>query len=118
MPDINHQTEQHIHEYEFRLEHLDEMLERLGKPVEEAIHVDVDAEVIIERIAKRAELEGRSDDTEETVRIRMQVYAEQTAPVADYYEQNGLLTRVWGHGDIDEIQQRIRSVLDVNTQTG
>lgn len=93
---------------------LDEMLERLGQPVEEAIHIDVDEEVIIERIAKRAKLEGRSDDTVETVRNRLRVYGEQTAPVADYYEQSGLLTRVWGHGDIEEILQRILSVLSLN----
>lgn len=95
---------------------LDEMLERLSQPVEEAIHIDVDADVIIERIANRAKLEGRSDDSEETVRNRLRVYAEQTAPVADYYEEAGLLTRVWGHGDIDEILQRILSALDISTQ--
>lgn len=95
---------------------LDEMLQRLGQPVEEAIHIDVDADVIIERIANRAKLEGRSDDTEETVRNRLRVYAEQTAPVANYYEAAGLLTRVWGHGDIDEILQRILSVLDISAQ--
>ncbi len=95
---------------------LDQMLERLGQPVEEAIHIDVDPEVIIERIANRAKLEGRSDDSEETVKNRLRVYAEQTAPVADYYEESGLLTRVWGHGDIDEILQRILSVLDISTQ--
>ncbi|MCW8926218.1 MAG: adenylate kinase [Xanthomonadales bacterium] len=95
---------------------LDEMLERLGQPVEEAIHIDVDEDVIIERIANRAKLEGRSDDTEETVRNRLRVYAEQTAPVADYYEEAGLLTRVWGHGTIDEILQRILSVLDISIQ--
>ena len=94
---------------------LDAMLERLGKPVEEALHIDVDPEQIIKRIAKRAEEEGRSDDAEETVRNRMRVYAEQTAPVADYYEGRGLLTRVLGDGDIDEIQQRILSVLNIHT---
>jgi len=94
---------------------LDEMLERLGQPVEEAIHIDVDEEVIVERIAKRAKLEGRSDDTEETVRNRLRVYGEQTAPVADYYEESGLLTRVWGHGGIEEILQRILSVLNLKT---
>ena len=97
-------------------EALDAMLERLGKPVQEAIHIDVDEDVIVERIARRAKLEGRSDDTEETVRNRLRVYAEQTAPVADYYERNGLLTRVWGHGEIDEILQRILGALDVNTR--
>ena len=94
---------------------LDTMLERLGKPIEEALHIDVDPEQIIKRIAKRAKEEGRSDDTEKTVRNRMRVYAEQTAPVADYYEERGLLTRVLGDGDIDEILQRILSVLNINT---
>jgi len=93
---------------------LDEMLERLGKPVEEALHIDVDPEQIIKRIAKRAKEEGRSDDTEKTVRNRMRVYAEQTAPVGDYYEERGLLTRVLGDGDKDEILQRILSVLNIN----
>ena len=94
---------------------LDAMLERLGKPVQEALHIDVDPEQIIKRIAKRAKEEGRSDDAEETVRNRMRVYAEQTAPVADYYEEHGLLTRVLGDGNIDEIQQRILSVLNIQT---
>ena len=93
---------------------LDIMLERLGKPIEEALHIDVDPEQIIKRIAKRAKEEGRSDDTEKTVRNRMRVYAEQTAPVADYYEERGLLTRVLGDGDKDEILQRILSVLNIN----
>jgi adenylate kinase len=91
---------------------LDLMLERLGKPVEEAIHIDVDPEQIIKRIAKRAKEEGRSDDTEKTVRNRMRVYAEQTAPVADYYAERGLLTRVLGDGAKEEISQRILSVLN------
>ena len=94
---------------------LDTMLERLGKPIEEALHIDVDPEQIIKRIAKRAKEEGRSDDTEKTVRNRMRVYAEQTAPVADYYEERGFLTRVLGDGDKDEILQRILSVLNINT---
>jgi len=98
-------------------ESLDIMLERLEKPVEEAIHIDVDPEQIIKRIAKRAKEEGRSDDTEKTVRNRMRVYAEHTAPVADYYEEKGLLTRVLGDGNKDEIQQRIRSVLNINNPT-
>jgi adenylate kinase len=95
-------------------EALDAILGRLGRPVQEAIHIDVDPEQIIKRIAKRAQVEGRADDTEKTVRNRMRIYAEQTAPVADYYEEKGLLTRVLGDGSKDEIQQRIISVLNIN----
>ena len=93
---------------------LDAILERLGRPVQEIIHIDVDPEQIIRRLAKRQELEGRVDDAEKTVRNRMRVYAEQTAPVADYYEVSGRLTRVLGDGPKEEISQRILSVLNVH----
>jgi adenylate kinase len=93
---------------------LDVMLERIKQPADDAIHIDIDPELIIARIAKRAKEEGRSDDTEETVRNRLRVYEEQTAPVADYYAERGLLTRVLGEGTIDEILQRILSVLKLN----
>ena len=89
------------------------LLERLDQPVEEAILIDIEPQQIIKRIAKRAQEEGRADDTEETVRNRLRVYAEQTAPVADYYAERGLLTRVLGDGSIDEIFQRILSILSL-----
>ncbi len=54
---------------------------------------------------------GRSDDTEEAVRTRIAVYHEQTAPLIDFYLERGLLTRVDGVGDIDEILARIVAVL-------
>ena len=92
-------------------ESLTALLERLDQPVEEAILIDIEAHHILKRIAKRAQEEGRADDTEETVRNRLRVYAKQTAPVADYYAERGLLTRVLGDGGIDEIFQRIRSIL-------
>lgn len=96
---------------------LDVVLSRIGQPADEAVLIDIDGEQIIKRIAKRAREEGRSDDTEETVRNRLRVYEQQTAPVADFYEERGLLTRVWGDGTVDEILQRILSVLDVQTDT-
>lgn len=92
---------------------LDALLGRMGQPVDEAILIDLDAERIIKRIAKRAKEEGRADDTEETVRNRLQVYAEQTAPVADYYAERGLLTKVLGEGGVDEIFQRLVSILNL-----
>jgi adenylate kinase len=94
---------------------LDVMLERLNMPADDAIHIDIDPETVIKRIAKRAKEEGRSDDAVETVKNRMRVYAEQTAPVADYYEECGLLTRVLGDGPKEEILQRILSVLNTRT---
>lgn len=89
------------------------LLNRLDQPVDEAILVDIEPHHILKRIAKRAQEEGRSDDTEETVRNRLRVYAKQTAPVADYYAERGLLTKVLGDGSIEEIFQRILSILNL-----
>jgi adenylate kinase len=94
---------------------LDTMLTRLNKPADEAIHIDIDPEQILKRIARRAMEEGRSDDTVKTVRNRLRVYEEQTAPVADYYAERGLLTRILGNGPKEEIFQRILSVLNTRT---
>jgi len=93
---------------------LDTMLERLGQPANEAIQIDVDPEQIIRRLARRAKEEGSADDTEAVVRNRMRVYHEQTAPVIDYYAGRGLLTHVLGDGSVDDVLERILSVLNVN----
>lgn len=96
-------------------EALDGLLERLGQPVEEVLQIDVDVEAVVARIAKRAAEEGRSDDSEETVRKRMRVYAERTAPVVDYYARKGVLSRVLGMGTIEEVFQRIKGVLQIRS---
>jgi adenylate kinase len=96
---------------------LDELLERLDQPVDEALQIDVDVDLVVARIAKRAAEEGRSDDTEEVVRNRMKVYSDQTAPVVDYYAQKGLLSRVLGEGTIEEVFQRIRGVLQMRAES-
>lgn len=96
---------------------LDTLLERLDKPLDIAIQIDVNAELVIGRIAKRAREEGRSDDSEETVRRRMQVYEERTAPVVGHYADKGLLTRVLGEGSIEEVNQRIMAVLRAEAAT-
>ena len=93
---------------------LDVVLARLGAPLDEAIQIDVDSEAIIKRIAKRAEEEGRADDSEDVVRNRMRIYKEKTAPVVDYYTGTGRLTRVLGSGTVDEVLQRILSVLNAD----
>jgi adenylate kinase len=96
---------------------LDDLLSQLDKPLDDALLIDVDIEKVIKRIALRASREGRSDDSESVARKRMQVYAEQTAPVADYYAENGLLTRVLGMGTIEEVFQRILGVLQIRSDS-
>lgn len=92
-------------------EALEALLSRLNQPVEEAVQIEVDTDMVIERIAKRAAEEGRSDDTEEVVRNRMRVYEEQTAPVAGFFAERGLLTQVLGDGSIEEVLDRIKGAL-------
>ncbi len=90
---------------------LDELLDRLALPVDKALALTVDEEQIVHRLAKRAEQEGRSDDTEEVVRNRLAVYREQTAPVTGYYAEKQLLQEVDGMGSIEEINQRLTTAL-------
>ncbi|MEE8496056.1 MAG: adenylate kinase [Xanthomonadales bacterium] len=98
-------------------EALDGLLKRLGQPVNEALQIDVDTEVVVQRIAGRAAEEDRSDDTEEVVRNRLRVYAEQTAPVVEYYAAKGVLSRVMGQGTPEEVFQRIMSVLLMHSES-
>ena len=59
----------------------------------------VDQEEVVQRLLKRAQDEGRSDDTEDVIRHRQEVYTEQTAPLIEVYDERGLLVRVDGMGD-------------------
>jgi adenylate kinase len=90
---------------------LDSLLDRLGQPVQEALQIDVNEEEAVQRIAGRATAEGRSDDSEEVVRKRLRVYAEQTAPVVEYYAERGVLTRILGEGSVEDVFQRIIGAL-------
>ncbi|MEJ8568773.1 adenylate kinase [Elongatibacter sediminis] len=90
---------------------LDELLERLEQPVQDALLIDVNEEEVVHRIAGRAAEEGRSDDSEDVVRNRLRVYTEQTAPVVDFYAAKGVLTRILGEGSVDEVFQRIMGAL-------
>ena len=90
---------------------LDGLLQRIGQPLDAALLIEVDEQNILDRIAQRAREEGRSDDSAEVVRNRLQVYAEHTAPVADHYVEDGRLIRVLGEGEIEVITERILSAI-------
>ena len=68
-------------------------------------------EALIQRLLKRAEIEGRADDTEETIRHRMEVYQRGHRPLIDDYRDRGLLIEVDGDGEIDEVSERIFAAL-------
>jgi len=86
---------------------LDELLDELGRPLQGVVHIKVDHEEIVQRLMAR----GRSDDNEDTIRKRLNVYQEQTQPLVAFYEDKGLLTAVAGVGDVDEIYNRIKTAL-------
>jgi adenylate kinase len=86
---------------------LDQLLAGLGQPFDFAVQLTVDNEQIVERLAGRAKAEGRADDNPESVRKRLQVYDEQTAPVIDFYRQHGQLTVIDGVGSLDDVFNRI-----------
>lgn len=97
---------------------LDAMLERIGRPVDYTILLEVPHELIVERLAGRAAQEGRKDDDPETVRARLKVYEEQTAPVADFYQQRGQLRRLDGTGQVEDVQRRLRAALSETAPAG
>ncbi len=92
---------------------LDEILADEGHPLQEVLELVVDTEEVVGRLLNRAQIEGRADDTEEVIRNRMNVYAEQTAPLTDIYRERGLLVQVNGLGDVDEVSARIYEALDI-----
>ncbi len=92
-------------------EMLEDLLQELNMSLDHALLIEVDPDEVVERIAKRAEIEGRTDDTEEVVRNRLEIYKQQTAPVADYYKKQEIVTEVLGKGSIEDVQQRIQAVL-------
>lgn len=89
---------------------LDGMLE--GDALDAVVLLVADTDEVVARLLKRAEIEGREDDTEEVIRHRQDIYAEQTAPLIDLFTERGILVSVDGLGAIDEVAGRIASALD------
>jgi adenylate kinase len=90
---------------------LDEMLEHLGGSLDGVIVLSVDREELITRLLERARTSGRTDDTEDVIRYRQKVYAEQTAPLLSKYSERGLVVEVDGQGTVDEVAERIWAAL-------
>lgn len=90
---------------------LDALLLKIGQPLDAVVQLDVPTELLVERIAGRAAEQGRADDNPESVRQRLQVYTDQTAPVVDFYAGRGTLARVDGVGGVDDVEARIRAAI-------
>jgi adenylate kinase len=94
---------------------LDHLLAKLGQPLDAVVKLDVPNEAIIGRCEIRFKAEGRADDNPDTVRKRLGIYAEQTAPVADFYASRGKLQVVDGVGELAEVTARIERALQNET---
>jgi adenylate kinase len=82
------------------------------EPLDAALNFEITEEELFRRLVTRAEKEHRSDDAEEIVRHRLEVYHANTKPLVDYYERQGVLVVVDGMGSIDEVNRRIRDSLE------
>ncbi len=91
---------------------LDAILADFGISLDGALEITADGDVVTERLLKRAEIEGRADDTEPVIRHRLSVYAEQTAPISAVYSSRDALAEVDGIGAVDEVTERLLVALE------
>jgi adenylate kinase len=91
---------------------LDEILAELGGKIDLVPSIEVPREELVARLLRRAEIEGRADDNEETIRTRMMVYEEQTKPLLDFYGSKGLVVKIDGRQAIDEVQNDLVKVIE------
>jgi len=91
---------------------LDGILNSLGTQLDKVIEITADTDEVVARLLNRAQEQGRADDTEEVIRRRMDVYAEQTEPLVAVYSEKGLLVKVDGMGTMDEVTKRLLATLE------
>jgi adenylate kinase len=95
-----------------QVEFLDEMLAASGHALDGVIELFVDEDDVVGRLLKRAQIEGRADDNEETIRERLVMYHTETAPLIELYDQHGILLKVDGMGTVDEVTDRVIKAVD------
>jgi adenylate kinase len=90
-----------------QVDELDGMIKHTGHRLDAVVVLTVDADELVRRLTARAQSEGRSDDTEDVIRRRQEVYTEQTEPLIEVYRGRSLLHEVDGIGEVDEVTSRI-----------
>ena len=95
-----------------QVETLDAILAEHGHALGAVLELTVDNEAVVQRLLKRAEIEGREDDTEEVIRERQAIYRRETAPLTEIYSARDLLVQVDGMGSVDEVFTRISRALE------
>ena len=96
---------------------LDGMIGFTGHQLDAVVVLTVDPEELVQRLLQRAQTDGRADDTEDVIRRRQEVYAEQTEPLIEVYRERGILIEVDGMGEVDDVTARIFDALDVVPQS-
>jgi adenylate kinase len=100
-----------------QVEELDGMINYTGHRLDAVVVLTVDQDEIVDRLVRRAEVECRTDDTEEVIRRRQQVYLEETEPLINVYMERGLVHEIDGMGQVEEVTKRIFTALDVVAQS-
>jgi adenylate kinase len=95
-----------------QVEELDDILQETEKKLDVVVQLTADSEELLRRLSGRAEEQGRSDDTPDVIKRRLDVYEEQTAPLIDIYASRSLVAKVNGLGEIGDVTKRIIEVLD------
>ncbi len=93
-------------------EALNTMMDNHDEKVSIVISLEVEEEELINRILKRGEVSGRSDDNRETVELRLKVYHKKTEPLKNFYIEQGKLEEVIGQGDVNEVFETITTIID------
>lgn len=91
---------------------LDDIVAHANHCLDAALLLTANDEELVTRLLDRAKLSGRSDDTELVIRHRLELYRQQTEPVAEIYDARGILLTVRGDGGIDEVTDRIATQID------
>jgi adenylate kinase len=91
---------------------LDAMLREIGKDLDVVFELQVPDQVSVDRLLKRAQLEGRTDDTPETIRTRLALFHSETAPLVEHYRTRGNLIGIHGDRPVDSVFAEIQRALD------
>ena len=100
-----------------QVDELDGMLKDLDVSLDAVVVLAADLDELVSRLLQRAHVEGRADDTEDVIRRRQEVYAEQTEPLIEVYRERGILVELDGMGEVSAVTQRIFDALDVIPQS-
>ncbi|MBD1895404.1 adenylate kinase [Coleofasciculus sp. FACHB-129] len=90
---------------------LDELLQKLDQVSDYVLNLEVADEVLVDRMLERGRKQGRTDDTEEVIRHRLEVYRNQTAPLIDFYKQRQQLVSINGDRSLEEVTSALKQVV-------